>query len=68
MIEDEVMRGVWAAKDAFARRFNYDIDAMGAYLREQQEKSGRSVVRLAPRRPTGWVEPESDQPMTTTKP
>jgi len=67
MIEDNILREIRETREAFARRFNYDVDAMGEYLRTQQEESGRPVVRLAPRRPEGWVAPESVQPAETTK-
>ena len=62
MIEDEVLRRVWATKEALAGRFNYDIKALGDYPRERQRQSGRSVVRLMPRRPEGWMGPVTSQP------
>lgn len=51
MIEDSVLQEVRAARDAFARSFGYDVHAMGAYLRELDERGDWPVVRLAPRRP-----------------
>jgi hypothetical protein len=49
MTEDEVVREVRAARDAFAASHGYDIRAMVAALQEFGVASGREVVRLAPR-------------------
>jgi hypothetical protein len=49
MTEDEVVREVRAAREAFAASHGYDIHAMVAALRELGIASGREVVRLAPR-------------------
>ncbi len=53
MMEDEVVKEVRAARDAFAASHGYDIDAIMAALRELTEQSaakGWKVVRL-PSRP-----------------
>jgi hypothetical protein len=52
MIEDEIVRGVRATREAFAAAHGYDIRAMVAALHEYGMASGRRVVRLDPRRPT----------------
>ncbi len=49
MTEDEVVREVRAAREAFAASHGYDIRAMVAALREVGIASGREVIRLAPR-------------------
>jgi hypothetical protein len=49
MTEDEVVREVRAAREAFAASHGYDIRAMVAALREVGLASGREVVRLPPR-------------------
>ena len=49
MIEDEVVREVRAAREAFAASHGYDIRAMVAALHELGIASGRDVVRFAPR-------------------
>jgi hypothetical protein len=49
MTEDEVVREVRAARDAFAASHEYDIRAMVAALHELGLASGREVVQLAPR-------------------
>ena len=49
MTEDEVVREVRAAREAFAASHGYDIRAMVAALRELGVASGRELVRFAPR-------------------
>jgi hypothetical protein len=49
MIEDEIVREVRAAREAFAASHGYDIRAMVAALHQLGIASGREVVRLAPR-------------------
>jgi hypothetical protein len=49
MIEDEVVREVRAAREAFAASHGYDIRAMVAALHELGVASGRELVRFAPR-------------------
>ncbi len=51
MIEDEVVREVRAAREAFAASYGYDIRAMVAAPHEFGVASGRTVVRFAPRPP-----------------
>ena len=51
MTEDEVVREVRAAREAFAASYGYDIRAMVAALHELGVASGRKVVRFAPRPP-----------------
>lgn len=56
MIEDDVVREVRAAREAFAAAHNYDIRAMCAALRAMDVVDGRAVVRQA-QPPAQWVEP-----------
>jgi hypothetical protein len=49
MTEDEVVREVRAAREAFAASHGYDIRAMVAALHELGVASGRELVRFAPR-------------------
>jgi hypothetical protein len=51
MPEDEVVREVRAAREAFAASYGYDIRAMVAALHEAGVASGRKLVRFAPRPP-----------------
>lgn len=48
---DEIVEEVRRARHEHAARFNYDLDAIAADLREKQRQSGRKVVSLPPRRP-----------------
>jgi len=58
MIEDEVLREVRAAREAYARSLGYDVRAMVADLRAQDAAGDWPVVRRAPRRPNPVVVPE----------
>jgi hypothetical protein len=51
MTEDEVVRQVRAAREAFAASYGYNIRAMVAALHDLGVASGRKVVRFAPRPP-----------------
>jgi hypothetical protein len=70
MIEDEVVREVRAAREAFAATHGFDIRAMVAALHEWGIASGREVVTLPPRRPASvgrkpTTLPASQPPDTT---
>ncbi|HYV37956.1 MAG TPA: hypothetical protein VE988_19885 [Gemmataceae bacterium] len=49
MIEDEVVREVRAAREAFAASHGFDIRKMVAALHDLGVASGRELVRFAPR-------------------
>ena len=49
MTEDEVVREVRAARDAFAASHGYDIQAMVVALQVFGAASDREIVRLPPR-------------------
>jgi len=51
MIEDDVLREVRAAREAFARLHNFDIRAMAADLRARELAGDWPVVRHPPRPP-----------------
>lgn len=42
--EDPIVEAVRKVRDAYARRFNYDLDAIYRDLKEKERKSGRPVV------------------------
>ena len=50
MWRDPVVEEVRAIRDAYAKRFNYDLDAMARDLREKEARSDRQLVDPAPRR------------------
>ncbi len=49
-MRDAIVAEVRRAREAYARRFNHDLDAMCADLRRKQELSGAPVVSF-PKRP-----------------
>jgi hypothetical protein len=67
MIEDEVVREVRAAREAFAASHGYDIRAMVAALHELGVASGRPLVRFAPR-PTVTEQNQTLQQTEATAP
>jgi hypothetical protein len=51
MIDDPIVAEVRKARDEYARRFNYDLDAICEDLQQKQAQSGRNVVSFPPKRP-----------------
>ncbi|MEW5830142.1 MAG: hypothetical protein AB1846_14710 [Chloroflexota bacterium] len=52
MWNDPIVDEVRRVRDAHARKFNYDLQAIAADLKKQQETSGRKFITLPPRKPT----------------
>ena len=50
MAIDPIVAEVRQVREAYAKQFNYDVDAMVRDLQERQQKSGRTVVALSPKR------------------
>ena len=50
MWKDPVVEEVRAIRDAYAKQFNYDLEAICRDLKEQEAKSGWEVVSLPPKR------------------
>ncbi len=46
--QDEIVAEIRGVRDAYARRFNYDAQAICQDLQRLQEQSGRKVVRPVP--------------------
>jgi hypothetical protein len=44
---DEIIQEERRVKDNFAKKFNYDIDAVTAELRKREKESGREVFNRA---------------------
>jgi len=42
--EDPIVEEVRKARDAYAKRFNYDLDAIYRDLKQKERRSGRVVV------------------------
>jgi hypothetical protein len=49
-MKDPIVEEVRRARDAHARQFNYDLDAICADLKKREEASGRPTVSLPPKR------------------
>ena len=50
MWHDTVVEEVRAIRDAYAKRFNYDLDAIARDLRKKEARSDRKLVDPAPRK------------------
>jgi len=50
MAIDSIVAEVRRAREAYAKQFNYDVQAMWRDLKERQQKTGRKVVSLLPKR------------------
>jgi hypothetical protein len=48
---DDVLLAVREAREAYARRFSFDLRAIHNDLKAQEKAGGRRVVSLSPRRP-----------------
>ncbi len=44
MVEDEILKEVWRARDAFAKRHRYNLDAMVEELRQLERQSPNKLV------------------------
>lgn len=49
MVKDPIVEEVRAVRDEFAKRHNYDIDAIVRALQKASAEAGRPVVTLQPR-------------------
>jgi len=50
MWKDPIVEEVRRAREAYAARFNHDLEAICRDLRERQAQSGRTVVSFPPKR------------------
>ena len=66
MAIDSIVAEVRRAREAYAKQFNYDVQAMWRDLKARQHESGRKVVSLIPKRiepvPQGRSEEELHEP------
>lgn len=54
---DEILEEVWRNRDNFAKRHNYDLDAMVAELKERELQPWSSVISKEKETPNKRVEP-----------
>ncbi len=52
MTEDPIVAEVRRHRLAIAERFNNDLDALGAYLRQRERAGGHKVAQPPKRKPT----------------
>ena len=60
---DPIIAELRAIREAYAARFDYDVDAMFRDIRARQEASGCEYVRLPTRRTTGDGSPDTSPRM-----
>jgi len=48
---DDLLLEVREIREAYAKQFGYDLQAIHRDLKEQEKASGRRIVSLPPRRP-----------------
>ena len=51
MWEDPIVEETRAAREELLNRFNYDLDALCAYLEQLEKTSKKKAVTLQPQRP-----------------
>ena len=51
MFDDPIVAEIHQIREEYARRFNYDLDAMFRDIQEKQSRSGRTYVSFPPNRP-----------------
>ncbi len=56
MTDDPILTDLYRFREELAARFNYDVYALVAYLREEQAKEDRPIVSFSPKR----IEPETE--------
>ncbi len=50
-MRDPIVGEIRRFRDEYARKFNYDLDAIFEDLKDKQRQSGRKAVTLKPRQP-----------------
>ena len=61
-MKNEILEEVWRNRDEFARRHNYDLDAMVAALREMEKHPLGRIVDRRKRAPDETTPPKPDRP------
>lgn len=51
MEKDPIVEEVRNARDEYAKKFNYDLDAICRDLQKKQEQPGKNIVSFPPKRP-----------------
>jgi len=58
MRDDPIVEEVRKAREAYAAKFDYDLDAIVEDLRRLQRESGRTFISYPPRRPSTPTTPK----------
>ena len=63
MYQDPIVEEVRIRREAYARQFNYSIDAIYQDMKEREAKSGHELVSLPPKRvaPPGKKHAENER-------
>ncbi|MFQ5605938.1 MAG: hypothetical protein ACE5HS_21925 [bacterium] len=56
MFHDPIVEEVRKARDLYAQKFNYDLDAICRDLQQKQRKGDKKVVSFPPKSPKQTVE------------
>ncbi len=56
MNDDPITQEVRKARDEYAKKFNYDLDAICRDLQEKQQQPGKQVVSFPPKRPATFMD------------
>ena len=51
MVDDPIVEEVRKIREVYAKKFKYDLEAMAADLKRQEETGGRKLVSFPPRKP-----------------
>jgi hypothetical protein len=51
MLDDPIIAELRKIRDEYAKKFNYNLEAVAADLMKQQASSGRKLVSFPPRKP-----------------
>jgi hypothetical protein len=61
MWKDEIVEEVRRNRDAYAARFNYDLNAIYVDLKAKERKSKRKLVSFSPKHPLKRTTPTMDK-------
>lgn len=56
MWKDPIVEEVRRVRERHAAKYRYDLDAICRALKEDERRSGRTVVSLPPKKPQPWAE------------
>lgn len=62
MMSDPIVEEVRNIREEYARRFNFDLQAISKDLQEKERAHGRVVVSFPPRRPNTSLVPATKEP------